>query len=921
MLQSVHALVLAWNATDRPLPEDARLEQWIARQAQATPSAIAITAKAESLTYGQMMVRANRFAHALRHRGVGPGQLVGVCVERGLDLIPVLLGVWQTGAAYVPLDPVFPPERLRYMAEDAHISLIVTESKHAALTKLPRDRQLRLDEDAAEIEATSSTPLPLIQGPSHAAPAYVIYTSGSTGQPKGVVLPHRAVCNFITSMCREPGFTATDRLLAVTTLSFDIAVLELFAPLTVGAQVILAQREDTIDGHALAGLVKEHAISLMQATPTTWQLMLEAGWQAPSTLRMLCGGEPMLPSLAERLLKWGAQLWNMYGPTETTVWSTLAHISNAQNPVTIGRPIDNTQAWVLDEFMHPVAVGQAGELWLGGLGVAMGYLNRPQLTQERFVNDPFRPNDPQARLYRTGDLARWREDGTLDHLGRMDHQVKIRGHRIELGEIESVLSRVPGVARNVVMPIEDGPSDVRLVAYVVPAAGSTLNESALKEALRHQLPDYMLPHNWVLLTALPLLPNGKIDRKSLPSPFQKPKLLKPEPLAANAPKDPLSETQHTVARAMCKILKIGSMGPDDDFFAVGGDSLLAARLISQINREHGQQFTLRTLLEAPTVALLAERIAAPLTEDSVICLRSGGNRTPIFFIHDGDGDTMLYRKLAKALNPEHPIYGLAPLSTDGFAMVHTRVSEIASFQVEKIRSIQARGPYMLSGLCAGGVIAFEVACLLQVQGESVAMLALLDAADGRARPRAMHVSKQRLSRFTASIKSVFAPNSGHSSMQFIGSTLSKVGNLVAYEGRALWQKIRTTAFVSLLRWHLDRGRQPPAFLRQLSVRQIYFYAEMSHSHDAIFKGTLHLFRATQGDGTPADETFLEAYSDPLFGWGRRVRGKVVTIDAPGGHSSMLQPPCVDTLALALQECIDQSQLAGASGQCELVNAA
>ncbi|MCW7537502.1 amino acid adenylation domain-containing protein [Aquabacterium sp. A7-Y] len=614
----VDARLRAWNATETPLAETPRVEAWIAEQAQRTPDAVALVAPGGPLSYRELDARANRYAHLLGRRGIGPGALVGLCLGRGPELLPALLGVLKAGAAYVPLDPGFPRDRLQYMAEDAELRLVITESAHASLAGLPREAQLRIDDDAAEIAAAPDQPPAPLQAPPD-APAYVIYTSGSTGRPKGVVLPQRAVCNFLASMRREPGLQAGDRLLAVTTLSFDIAVLELLLPLTVGARVVLAQREDTMDGEALAGLIADHRINVMQATPTTWHLLLDAGWRAPAGFRALCGGEPLPPALAARLLAQGVELWNMYGPTETTVWSTLARIHDAGQRITVGRPIANTQVWILDEQQRPCPVGAEGEICIGGAGVATGYFKRPELTAERFVSDRLN-GQAGARLYRTGDLGRWREDGSIEHLGRLDFQVKIRGYRIELGEIESRLDAEPGIARSVVVAREDQPGDVRLVAYLVTPGGGPVDEAALRTRLKQSLPDYMLPAQVVTLSALPLLPNGKIDRKALPAPvpsrIAQAAAAAAASLAATAAAVPSASPQEAgpsaaaIAELMAEVLGRPSVAEHDNFFELGGHSLLAARLAARLGQQLQRRIGLKALFEAPTPASLAAALGA-----------------------------------------------------------------------------------------------------------------------------------------------------------------------------------------------------------------------------------------------------------------------------------------------------------------------
>ena len=636
--------VCEWNQTHHPHDPAARIEQWVTAQANRTPDAPALLAQGVRLSYRELEQRANRFANLLITRGIGAGDLVGVCTSRGPDMVPALLGILKTGAAYVPLDPGFPKERLHYMASDAALKLVITEARHADRAGVDRSNQIRIDDDANLLmQASVNLPTPL-RPITPSAIAYVIYTSGSTGHPKGVVLPQSAVCNFLSSMQREPGLTAADRLLAVTTLSFDIAVLELFLPLVTGAQVVLAQREDAIDGEALGQLIAQERITVMQATPTTWHMLMEMGWRAPSGFKALCGGEPLPPSLAHHLLAQGIELWNMYGPTETTVWSTLAHIRDASDKITIGRPIANTQVWILDEQLQPCPIGAEGEICIGGDGVAMGYFKRPELTADRFVRDPFRAAQPGARIYRTGDLGRWREDGRIDHLGRLDFQVKIRGYRIELGEIEARLAAQPGVGRTVVVAREDTPGDVRLVGYCTVQPGHALDPDVLRQSLRVDLPDYMVPQHIVVLPQLPQLPNGKIDRKGLPAPTT---ATMPEPVveAKEAPvvpaigktSLPLPALEQGIALAMAEVLGKPLASVHDNFFELGGHSLLAARLAAKLIEVVGFRPTLRTLFESPTPAALAQALstsataktAASIQQPGLIPVRSDQSHAPL----------------------------------------------------------------------------------------------------------------------------------------------------------------------------------------------------------------------------------------------------------------------------------------------------
>jgi amino acid adenylation domain-containing protein len=594
-------LLFEWNDTDAERPA-ALLHDLFAAQATRTPDAVAVVFGRRTMTYGELDRCANQFAHALRSRDVGRGERVGLCVERGADMLAAVLGILKAGAAYVPLDPAFPAERLRFMAEDAQLALLVSTTALAGSFGLLRERQLLLDADAKVIASAPDSRLPV---DAHAArpedPAYVIYTSGSTGKPKGVIVPHRAVVNFLTSMAREPGLTAEDVLVAVTTLSFDIAVLELYLPLTLGATVVLPTRDEAMDSRALSVLLEQHHATVMQATPSTWRLLLEAGWAGRIPFKALVGGEAMPKDLAEQLIARGVELWNMYGPTETTVWSTCARITDTSHGITIGRPIANTTVYILDEQRQLCPIGVLGELCIGGEGVSLGYWNRPELTAERFVADLF-SGTPGATLYCTGDQARWRNDGNLEHLGRVDFQVKLRGYRIELGEIEAAIVQHPAVRQVVVVAREDAPGDKRLVAYLVAANAPADLADQLRALIRTTMPEYMLPAHFVALDALPVNHNGKLDRKALPAPDMSD--VAPR-MGAVAPRTP---TEETVMAAFRGVLARADFGVLDNFFDLGGHSLTAVRLMSRLRAAPGFGLPLRNLFERPTVAGLAEAI-------------------------------------------------------------------------------------------------------------------------------------------------------------------------------------------------------------------------------------------------------------------------------------------------------------------------
>jgi amino acid adenylation domain-containing protein len=578
------------------------------RQAAATPQRTALRDGATATTYAELDRAANRLARALRSRGIGRGQRVGICMPRSTEMMVALLATLKSGAAYVPLDPDFPQARLDYYAEDARLALLLTSAQtpNAPQPGAHPFESVRLDVDSAwrDESAEPLEPDAALDARGEDA-AYVIYTSGSTGKPKGVCVPHRAVANFLQSMRAAPGVRPDDRWAAVTTLSFDIAVAELVLPLTVGAEVQIVRREVATDGMALGEFLRDNRSTVLQATPGMWRMLVDAGWQAHGPFKALVGGEPLPADLATELLGAAGEVWNLYGPTETTVWSTCWRVQPdmvATGRVSIGTPMANTTVWVVGSEGQPCPAGVPGEIWIGGTGVTLGYLDRETLTAERFVPAGFEAARGQ-RMYRTGDRGRWRSDGLLEHLGRIDFQVKVRGYRIELGEIEACCNEVQGVARSVLLAREDRPGDVRLVAYLARTAGAEIDTALLDAHLRARLPKYMVPQHVVVLDALPLLPNGKIDRKALPRPEGTDAVRREEAVA------PRNAMEREVIGVMEKVLSLPGIGIHDDFFALGGHSLLAARLTTTLGRHFEIKLPMATLFEAPTAARLAEVIA------------------------------------------------------------------------------------------------------------------------------------------------------------------------------------------------------------------------------------------------------------------------------------------------------------------------
>ncbi|NBC46059.1 amino acid adenylation domain-containing protein, partial [Corallococcus exiguus] len=593
-----HEVLLSWQPPrPAPLPWSTQHGAFEA-QADLTPDAVAATFGDQSLTYAQLEARASRLARHLRRLGVGTEVRVGLCVERSLDMLVAVLAVLKAGGTYVPLDPAFPPDRLAYMVETSGMPVLVSQSSLASILPPHPARVVSLDGDAEAIAAEDGTPLRDAVPPE--AVAYVLFTSGSTGRPKGVQVPHGTVARFLAALREATGMSSQDVLVAVTTLSFDIAVLELFLPLSVGGQVVIASRDIAVDGSRLAGLLRQCGATVLQATPSTWRLLLETDWRGPE-LTALTGGEALPRELAESLLQRCRVLWNVYGPTETTVWSTAHAVASGTGSVPIGRPISGTQVYVLDSGLNPVPRGVPGELFIGGEGVTRGYLHRPDQTAERFIPDAY-GGVPGLRVYRTGDRVRWAAHGVLEYLNRVDNQVKLRGYRIELGEIEAVLSQAPGV-RDAAVVVRGNGADARLVGYVVARPGQALESQALRALMKERLPEYMVPSALVVLDAMPLTPNGKVDRKALPAPDVSTEAAR----EFVAPRTPM-EAQ--VAELYASLLHVPRVGATDSFFELGGHSLLATRLTSRLRTAYQVDLPLQALFESPTVAELAVRIAA-----------------------------------------------------------------------------------------------------------------------------------------------------------------------------------------------------------------------------------------------------------------------------------------------------------------------
>jgi amino acid adenylation domain-containing protein len=743
------------NQTGPDYPRHLCLPQLLEDSFVRNPRATAVECLGKSLTYAELDARSNQIARLLVRKGAGPDVLVGLCVERSIEMVAALLGILKAGAAYVPLDPSYPSDRIKYVLDDARVKILVTQ---AALSgRLPSTCAEIVTIDPEWQEFQSEDPGPVATGIDPDNLAYVIYTSGSTGRPKGVQLEHRSVVNFLCSMRRVPGMTADDVLVAVTTLSFDIAALEIYLPLLAGGKLVMASREVTMDGRLLMQLLKQSRATIMQATPTTWRVLLESGWEGDSKLKVLVGGEALPVDLARQLSRCCSSVWNMYGPTETTIWSSVYKIQGAEAKlVPIGKPIANTTFYILDENRQKVPEGAEGELYIGGEGLARGYFEREELTAEKFVPDPF-SSIPAARMYRTGDLARYKPDGNVEFLGRIDYQVKVRGFRIELGEIEAVLEQYNGLNQAVVIAREDTPGDKRLVAYVVPSALNSVKSAALREHAQQLLPDYMIPSAFVQMPRLPLTPNGKVDRKSLPAPNASDFEIASDYVA------PRDETERRLVTLWEDVLGISPVSVTASFFDLGGRSVLAARLFTKILRTFGKELPLSTLFQSPTVELLAKELQPARRNaeyKTIVPIQEGGSLPPFFCVHGGAGSTLFLHQLANQLGSAQPFYGVEPEGMDGKPFQRPTVEEMAGHYLSEIRKVQPNGPYYLGGYCFGGLVAFEMARMLDEQGEYVALVALFSAAlrfnHAVAPPVAMQSSNRGGSRIARAVSSPIA---------------------------------------------------------------------------------------------------------------------------------------------------------------------
>jgi aspartate racemase len=880
------------------------------RRARSSPGAPAVTGDGEALDYAELDRRATRLARLLKSRGVGPGSRVGVCLERSARVPVALLAVWKAGAAYVPLDPSYPPERLALLARSAGVRLVVTGGAEEG--RLPEGTAdiVSFDRNRRALSSNRESAEPFDSGAGPDDLAYVLYTSGSTGSPKGVEVPHRAVARLAFGI---PGVRLEGAaVLHAAPLAFDASTFEIWGPLLNGGRCVVLPA-GPFDARPLKAVLDRHRVDTVWLTSTLFNALVDERPEALGGVRQLVvGGEALSVPHVRRALEAlpDTRIFNGYGPTECTTFA-LVHpiprdLPEDTRSIPIGRPIACTSAYVLDRSRRPVPPGIPGELYLGGDGLARGYLGDPERTAERFVPSPFAA-DPAARLYATGDRVRMLEDGSFDFVGRIDEQLKIRGFRIEPGEVEAALTSVPGVAEAAVTARVSESGDRRLVGWVVPAdveredvarepaggraGGHGGTVARIREDLARRLPDHMIPSQFVLVERLPRTKSGKLDRSALPDDAHAD--------AGHGYVAPRDVLELTLANLWEKLLGVRRIGVRDNFFELGGHSLLAARLFAQIESAFGKNLPLATLFSAPTVEHLAELLRQKgwrPSWSSLVPIQAGGSRPPFYCVHSAGGNVLTYRDLARRLGEDQPVYGLQARGLDGREPPHTRVQDMAAHYVREIREFQPRGPYHLGGSSFGGTVAFEMAQQLRAEGETVGLLALFDTwgpGYGRLEPGTT-VLRLMLSRFAQRVDL-------HVGNLMLGGPREKAA-YVAEKTKRVAKNVRKVMRRYWKRWHQYGTLRDPvpralAKVEKASFQAIFDYAPKPYGE------RLTLFRAgKQPSGIQPD---------PALGWTEIAQGGLEIHEVPGYHGAIVYEPRVGVLAEKLAAALERARAAGA----------
>ncbi len=851
-----------WNDTAKPYPADKCIHDLIEARVAKTPQAIAIEDGSRRLTYTELNQRANQLAHFLRKKNVGPEVPVAVCLKRSPELLIALLGVLKAGGACVPLDPDYPSERLSHILQDSGAPIVITQPELLSTVGETKAEIVTLKSVEKLLAGESGENLPVETTPKSLA--YVIYTSGSTGKPRGVQLTHGGLVNHGVASIDLYGLTSSERMLQFASISFDIAIEEILPTWFAGGCVIPRGDHVPLTAAEFIRWIDAHKITALDLPTAYWHELVhelaESEQPLPESLRLvIVGGEKASSSAYSAWLKAGGARvrWvNTYGPTEASVIAT-AYEPDPKKPfpdnLPIGRPIANVRLYVLDTDLQPVPVGTAGELHIGGVGLARGYLNQPELTASKFIRDPF-SGEPGARLYKTGDMVRRLPDGNLEFVGRIDFQVKIRGFRVELGEIESVLEKHPAVAQAVVIAREAS-GGKQLVAYVIAAGGVAAAE--LRDYLKRQLPEYMVPADFVFMEGFPLTPNGKVDRRALPEPREN------ESTLAGSFVAPRDEFESRMARLWAQVLGRESVGIRDDFFDLGGHSLLALRLTSRIEKEFGKKLTLTALIQAPTVEEMVWLVRADDAAWSpLVALQSTGTKPPFFFVHGLGGTVMRFHELARHMAPDQPFLCFQAQGMDGKLPVLDQVHDMAELYLEALRKAQPEGPYYLGGYSFGGLVAVEVARRLIEAGQEIALLALVDT--------------------------YFVGQNGNSSL------LSRFF-LLSTEQKLAYLKKRATRYRRGIKRRIDALSLPRPVK---AVREACAAAEQKY-RPTVFPGAVTLFRAS--------EKALRGLDNAQNGWQQYAAGGLEIHEIDGDHGNILNEPNVRQLAAALRSRLDQAR--------------
>jgi amino acid adenylation domain-containing protein len=883
-------LFVGWNNTRSDYLETQLIHQLFEAQVERTPDAIALSFEETQISYGELNRRSNQLARYLQTLGVGSESLVGICMERSPELVIGLLAILKSGAAYVPIDPNYPQERQTSILNDAQLKVVLKSLSQ--ISKIPKSGIQAVDvaRSQTEIESLASTNLTQPLTNNHLA--YVLYTSGSTGLPKGVAIEHRSVVAFLHWAQTIFPPSQLDGVLASTSICFDLSIFELFLPLICGGKVILV--ENVLQ---LTKLAATKTVTLVNTVPSAITELLNINGIPDSVRTINLAGEPLSAQLVQRLYQKDsiAQVYNLYGPSEDTTYSTMALIPRdcVRSP-SIGKAISNTQAYVLDRFLQPVPVGVPGELYLGGAGLARGYLNRPELTAESFIPNSF-SNIPGERLYKTGDLVRYRANGELEYLGRRDYLVKIRGFRIELGEIEAVLRQNSQVRETVVVVSSDNPSgEKQIVAYVVPQSPTSSLIHKLRDFLQERLPSYMIPANFILLETFPLTPNGKIDRKALPKPSLN--------HAARTDKNyvpPRSLLELQLVRLWESVLGLEPVSVLDNFFEIGGHSLLAVRLMAAIQQHFGYELPLSTLFVAPTIVQLAQLLSARTEtsiESAIVQIQSIGSNPPFFCVPGVGGNILYFYDLARHLGQDQPFYGFQAQGLDGKLEPHSSIEEMARSYIEALRQVQPEGPYSLGGHSFGGWVAFEMAQQLQLHGQEVALLAIFDAV-------APGVDDSILGQ-------------DWDDTQWLLQMAQLLEDSYGKELEVSYDDLQNRDLETQITYVTQRLKEADLLPAGAGAEQIQrllrvFKAnsQMRYLPQILYETQIHLFRVDEnqlekGDGDRA----IESRQNPTLGWEKLADIPVVVHNVPGTHTSMMASPHVQVLAKSLQFVLKQSQM-------------